>query len=98
MLVVADISKGVIFLKSIGSVQGMPHEVSRENVFNDVIELYTKGDIIREYPISIVFTGEIAVDAGGVQRDMYSAFWEKAYKTLFDGATLPNQCFTHRLT
>ena len=30
--------------------------------------------------------GELAIDEGRVQRDIYSAFWEQAYKKLFEGA------------
>ena len=29
----------------------------------------------------------MAVDLGGIQCEMYSAFWEKAYQLLFEGAT-----------
>ena len=64
-------------MKSIQAVQGFQHEIDRENVYEDVINLYRN-----EYPIAIAFVGEIAIDNGGVQRDMYSAFWEKAYTSL----------------
>ena len=33
----------------------------------------------------IKFMGEKAVDTGGVCRDMFSAFWNKAYDKAFDG-------------
>ena len=54
------------------------------NVYEDV---YHKGGIVGECPI-FDFTGEEAIDEGGVQRDMYSAFWEQAYKQLFEGVTV----------
>lgn len=41
-----------------------------------------------EFPLQIVFEGERAVDAGGVYRDMLSAFWEDAYHNFFDGGCL----------
>ena len=44
--------------------------------------------LLREYPFRIQFTGERGFDAGGVARDMYSAFFEETYKHLFDGSTL----------
>ena len=34
------------------------------------------------------FVGENGVDAGGLSRDMLSAFWENAYCNLFDGGSL----------
>ena len=34
------------------------------------------------------FEGERAIDLGGVSRDMFTAFFEEAYKKLFDGCTL----------
>lgn len=34
------------------------------------------------------FVGELGVDAGGLTRDMFSAFWEEAYCRFFDGGSL----------
>lgn len=34
------------------------------------------------------YEGESGIDDGGITRDMYAAFWEKAYNDWFDGATL----------
>ena len=52
-----------------------------------MITLYHKG-LLQEYPFHIEFVGERAIDAGGVTREMYSAFFEEAYKHLFDGNNL----------
>ena len=41
-----------------------------------------------EYPFNVEFIGENGVDAGGLSRDMLSAFWENAYRNLFDGGSL----------
>ena len=40
----------------------------------------------KEFPINIKFESEKAVDVCGVTREMYSAFWGKAYATYFNGA------------
>ncbi len=63
------------------------HLIERTNVYEDVIDLYREGDIVGEYPIFISFRGELGVDDGGVQRDMFSAFWEQAFDKLFEGIT-----------
>ena len=57
-------------------------------MFEDVIHLYRSGKPIQEHPFSIKFDGERAYDAGGVTRDMFSAFWEAAYERVFNGSTL----------
>ena len=62
--------------------------VNRGNIFNQVIDLFSDDYFLKEYPLYIKFEGEIAVDFGGVQRDMLSAFWEEAYIHFFDGSSL----------
>ena len=64
------------------------YSVDRQFLFRDVIALYRRQEIVNECPIAIMFVDEIAVHRGGVQRDMYSGFWEKAYSLLFDGSIL----------
>lgn len=75
-------------MKSIDVKEGGEHIISRNNVYNDVISLYREDEIIGEYPITISFIGELAVDLGGVQRDMFSSFWNEAYLKLFEGSTV----------
>ena len=67
-----------------------PNEASLRSVhvFVDVLKMYSDKAILREYPLHMEFEGEMAVDQGGVTRDMYSAFWEECYSTVFDGSTL----------
>lgn len=60
----------------------------RCDIYNSVIQLYRNGDIVKEYPFHIEFQGEIAVDIGGVSRDMFSAFFDEMYLKLFDGSSL----------
>ena len=64
------------------------HVVNRRKIFNQVIDLFSDDAILKEYPLYIKFEGEIAVDSGGVQRDMLSAFWEEVYVHFFDGSSL----------
>lgn len=74
-------------MKSVNAVKGLPHKVDRSNIYEDVLDLYREGAVVGEYPIFVKYVGEQGVDEGGVQRDMFSAFWEKAYSVLFEGAT-----------
>lgn len=64
------------------------HVIRREHVFEDVINLYTSSSVVEEFPCRIQFKGERATDAGGVTRDMFSAFWERSYQHMFDGGSL----------
>ncbi len=75
-------------MRSINAVKGDTRVIDRNNVYEDVIDIYRCGEIVGEYPIYIQFSKEPALDYGGVQRDMYSAFWNEAYSKLFEGATL----------
>ena len=73
-------------MASIGATYGRCRVIKRCSIFEDVIELYQREQMHKEFPINIKFESEKAVDVGGVTREMYSAFWEKAYVTYFDGA------------
>ena len=75
-------------MKSVNAVKGGTRIVDRNNVYEDVIDMYRCGDIVGECPIHIKFSSEEGLDYGGVQRDMFSAFWEQAYSEFFEGATL----------
>lgn len=72
---------------SIGAVPGNEHVIERENVYDDVAQLYKEGSIMKEFPLKIKFAEEKGVDLGGVSRDMFSSFWEEAYKKVFDGVS-----------
>ena len=80
----------VAFMLSLNLSHGLPHLIERNDVFTSVMAMYQEKlpDILQEYPFRIRFKGEMAVDVGGVARDMYSAFFEEAYKYHFDGNTL----------
>ena len=40
------------------------------------------------YPLMIHFKGERAIDAGGVSRDLFTAFYDTVYCKYFDGVSL----------
>jgi hypothetical protein len=46
----------------------------------------SQGQIVRECPLRIAFSGEIAIDHGGVSREMFSLFWEEAIRRHFEGS------------
>ena len=73
-------------MKSIECVFRLRHVIDRTNVYEDVVDMYREGEVVGEYPLYIKFQGEQAVDKGGVQRDMLSAFWAKVYTRFFEGA------------
>lgn len=87
-LVAGHVKKRLDFMKLIGAKIGIKHTVNRSAIYNDVIKLYQCGDIVNECPIFIAYNSEKAIDDGGVTRDMFSSFWEKAYSVLFDGANM----------
>ena len=49
-------------------------------MLNDVSELFEQPRLLEEYPLRISFSGERAIDTGGVVRDMLSAFWEEGFQ------------------
>ena len=61
----------------------IPHSVNHERIFNQVIDLFSDDAILKEFPLCIKFEGEIAVDSGGIQHDMLSAFWEEVHMYTF---------------
>lgn len=77
-----------MFLRSTGALPGLIHTVRRSHILEDVLSLYENENICQEHPIDIEFENEEAIDHGGVQREMFSAFWEQAYVRLFEGATI----------
>ena len=77
-------------MRTLNAHRGLPHTIERNNIFDDVIRLYKDRGInlLKEYPFRVRFHGELGVDAGGVARDMFSAFYEAAYERIFDGSSL----------
>ena len=67
-------------------MSGLRHVIDRTNLYEDVVDMYREGEIVGEYPLYTKFQGEQAVDEGGVQRDMLSAFWAEVYTRFLEGA------------
>lgn len=64
------------------------HVVERGNIYTNVMELLLNDEVLAEFPLRIKFAGELAFDSGGVCRDMFSTYWEEAYKHFFNGSSL----------
>lgn len=75
-------------MKSVNAIKGATRVIDRDNLYADVVDIYQSGEIVGECPIHIKYSSEEALDYGGVQRDMFSAFWEVVYSKFFEGATL----------
>ncbi len=88
VIIVVDVAVRLAYLRSINSQEGLAHTINRKNILKDVIGLYRDSNIINEYPIVIKFVGEIGIDAGGIQRDMFSSFWTETYSELFEGQNI----------
>ena len=73
---------------TINTSPGLLRSVSRSNILQNVLAIFREKAIPFEYPMNIEFTDEMAVDTGGVTREMFSLFWEKCYETMFDGCSL----------
>lgn len=64
--------------------------VNRPTVYDDVTQFYReKLGVVDHFPIKVKFMNEDGLDAGGLRRDLFSAFWEQAsYGKVFDGSAL----------
>lgn len=64
--------------------------INRSRIYEHAIETYLEKPNLANHfsDMFVSFTGEEAVDFGGVSRDFFSGFWEEAYKKMFDGAAL----------
>ena len=66
------------------------HLILRKDVYNDLITLYSKdAEVVMEYPLRIKFKDEKAIDAGGVSRDSFSAFFDEAFLMVHPSYTQP---------
>lgn len=61
------------FMTALELQRGVPHIIDRATLYDDVLSLYSKklDEIILDYPFMVEFQGEIAVDLGGVARDLF---------------------------
>ena len=67
---------------------GPTHPLRRMHIYDDMIDLFDNPDIVMQHPFRVCFEGEMGVDTGGLTREAFSAFWEKAYFKHFDGCPL----------
>ena len=59
-------------MSSLGCGEGSPHLLRRDNIYEDVVKLYVDiQQIADEFPFRIAFYDELAVDTGGVVRDLF---------------------------
>ena len=82
------VAKRIDFINSMDTHFSQTHVIKRSNIYEDLMVLFENEDVLSEYPLCISFADELGVDAGGVCRDLFSAFWEIAYKRFFDGDSL----------
>ena len=75
-------------MMEISSGNQKTYYICRKDIYNDLIKLYSEqAEIVLEYPLQMKFMDEIAIDASGVSRDSFSAFFDEAYHHLFDGSS-----------
>ncbi|XP_076089936.1 uncharacterized protein LOC143061965 [Mytilus galloprovincialis] len=58
--------------------------VRRQSILTDVIQAYEDPQLVGQRLV-IRFEGELGQDAGGLTKDLFSAFWDAAFKTYFVG-------------
>ena len=78
------------FIYSLSLGEGSSYEVERTNVYSSVMALFAmnRDAILQEYPLIISFKEEMAIDVGGVSRDMFSAFYGTVCSKFCDGVSL----------
>ena len=75
------------FVKTFRTPSKELYTVARSSLFDDVISLYKEHPgITNECPLEMKLKDELAVDLGGVSKDIVSGFWQEAYERLFDGS------------
>ena len=65
-------------------ISGHKKIVVRREILKDMLE-YFKDEEICYAQLGVTFKGEEGEDEGGLTRDLFSCFWEKAYDEFFDG-------------
>lgn len=59
-------------------------QIKRSSILEEVVQLYESEDVVQHH-LQVSFIGEEGLDAGGLLKDMFSAFWIEAFKTYFTG-------------
>ena len=76
------------YVSTMSTQVGTPHLLCHAHIYNDMIKLFDSHNVILQHPFRVHFEGEMGIDTGGLTRDAFSAFWEKAYFKHFDGSPL----------
>lgn len=76
------------YMASVCSEVCKVYTINRKSVYDDILLLFENDEILKEFPLKISFANEMAVDPGGVCKEMFSAFWEVAYRVCCDGDLL----------
>ena len=64
------------------------HTVDHNNIYESVLTLFSDEEVALEYPLVIKFKDLDAIDAGGVQREMFTLFWDSWYTKCFEGGSV----------
>lgn len=76
------------YIFTMSTQTGPTHLLRREHIYSDMMDLFNDPDIAMQHPLRVRFQGEMGVDTGGLTREGFSAFWQKAYLKHFDGSPL----------
>ena len=76
-------SERLLFMSTSAFHCGVTHVIKRSSLFEDTIAMFSDPNTLSEVSLTIKFAGEMAIDTGGVARDLLSAFWEEAYVCFF---------------
>lgn len=81
-LLVAYIALSSCLHPNIGDIK-----VSRGSILEEVLHVYKESEDVVEDHLQVCFVGEDGIDTGGLDllKNMFSMFWEKAFKTYFTG-------------
>ncbi|XP_069104523.1 ubiquitin-protein ligase E3A-like [Argopecten irradians] len=58
--------------------------IRRDHVFEDLMKLYDNPTIL-QHRLGVTFAGESGEDAGGLTKDLFATFWERACTRFFTG-------------
>lgn len=62
-------------------------KVTRGSILEEVLQVYNESEDVVEDHLQVCFVSEDETDTGGLDllKDIFSMFWEKAFKTYFTG-------------
>lgn len=58
--------------------------VNRSSILSDMLELYSNASVLNKR-LSVTFAGEVGDDFGGLTKEVFTSFWQEAYKEYFVG-------------